>query len=69
MKKMLIVPLLICSMNAFAGPDYEAKSTVIVPHFVSIPNSPVTVSAEIYNEFTNNTNEPIWIMAYYNLMV
>lgn len=68
MKKLLLTPAIFLSITCFAA-DYEAKSSAFVGNFISIPGSPITVYADVYNEVKNNTDKPIWIMAHYNLAI
>ncbi len=68
MKKKVLIGLLMVPALAFSA-DYEAKSSINLGKFMSIPGAPTTVSAEIYNEVTNNTATAIWVRVHYNLFV
>ena len=68
MTKLLVLPLLIIAPLSYAA-DYEAKSSAFVGNFITTPNPPTHIYADVYNEVTNNTDKPIWIMAHYNLSV
>lgn len=69
MKKTIIAAITLLPALTFGLPDYEAKSSINLGKFMAFPGSPVNIYAEVYNEVTNNTDKPIWVMVHYNLFI
>jgi hypothetical protein len=69
MKILATIPVILFSISSFAAEDYSAKHTIVMNNYVAAAHTNVSVTATIFNQFTNNTNERVHIMARYNLYI